>query len=251
MGLCEKGFEDMKLIENIFEPKKVMLVWQANDNKFQRATGARFIVGEIINSDNGTSLHYYNNGDTNKAKELGFNGLTTYPYKESHTYNGDISAALSKRLPPTTRPDYKDFLRSFRISPESATHSSPLALLAYTRGEIAGDGFSFYPALDNMDLPFQITFEIAGFRYNGLKHFKNPTVLKNENVKLELDQDNMHDEQAVKIMLDERVLGYVPKGMRAFIGSLIPTHIQIASIEKVNGTAERPRILVFLEVRKS
>lgn len=131
----------MKLIEHIIEPKKLLVLWQAIDGAMGKATGDRFIVGEISNNGASSTLTYYDNADTKNAATKGFKGLTSYPFEPNKIYNGNVEAVLAKRLPPDTRGDYEDFLRAYRISPAAAKEASPLALLANTTGNLMGDGF--------------------------------------------------------------------------------------------------------------
>lgn len=136
------------------------------------------------------------------------------------------------------------------LSPEAAKNASALALLAHTAGSLMGDGFSFYPVYDEKNPPASFTFEVAGFRYNGLKHFPDPRVLKDMQVSLLPEDANQFDSQAVSVTHDGKVLGYVPKGLNTSVRALLKHYTLKANIERINGTLERPYILVFAEVTK-
>ncbi len=238
----------MRLINNIPEPKKVLIVWQAPDRQGNNGTGNRFVVGEIIRSNERVILSYYDSDDTKAAVDQGFMGLTSYPFKVGKEYDANIESVLSKRLPPNSRLDYEDYLRSFRISLEAAKNASPIALLAYTRGKLSGDGFSFYPSFEDAIPPFSITFEIAGFRHNDGMKIDPTTSILGKSVNIVKEDENPYDSQAVAIMLDGIRLGSCPKGMRRSMRGLIDNYKINAHIERINGTSERPNILVFLEL---
>lgn len=239
----------MKLISKIIEPQRMLVVWQAPNVALKQAAGTRFIVGEIRNSGGGnTWLKYYNNQDTEAARKLGFTGLTTYPYEPDKEFNSNLVEILSKRLPPSSRTDYEDYLRSYRISPQ-ASGISTLSLLAYTTGKLAGDGFTFLNSFEGISPPFDFTFEIAGFRHCGQKEFPNLSVLQDKEVILLPETSNQHDSGAVAVQYQGKVLGYVPKGLTDAIKNLTGQYKVSAFIERINGTPERPSVLIFVEVR--
>lgn len=239
----------MRLIENIPELKKVLIAWQEPNVEFnEKATGTRYVVGEILNNNGAVTLNYFDNEDINQAIERGFTGLTAFPISQGKSHSNNVIDILSKRLPPSSRSDYKEFLHSFRISPESVKNTPELSLLAYTRGKLAGDGFSFYPTFEDVESPFEFSLEIAGFRHNGLKHFDNPIDLKDKDVELVPDT-NKYDKNAVSIICDEKILGFVPKGLQTSVRYLLEKYHLKANIERINGTVERPNILAFVEVK--
>lgn len=240
----------MKLIEHIVEPKKLLVLWQAVDGALGKATGDRFIVGEITNDGANSTLTYFDNEGTQKAAERGFRGLTAYPFEPNKTYNGNIESVLAKRLPPDTRGDYEDFLRAYRIAPAAAKTVSPLALLANTTGNLMGDGFTFLPKLEDITPPFQFTFDIAGFRHNEGMKIQPINSLQGARVTFEHEKENAFDSVAVAIHYNGKKLGYTPKGINTAIIDLQGKHKITATIERINGTAERPNILVFVDVEK-
>ncbi len=238
----------MNLIEHIWNPKKIIMIWQTQDLALNQNTGRRFVVGEIINNE----LTYYDNDDVSEAKELGFTGLTAYPYDEAQrtrTYT-DVETVLERRLPPQTRADYKDYLSSFGILPECAHNIPSLTLLSYTRGKLPGDGFSFYPILEDANPPFDISFNIAGFRHHGSKVFDDLSNLKGESVTLLPENENQYDSNAVAIMRQDKRLGYIPKGLQTSLRHVLQRHHISATIERINGVPERPNVLVIVKVKR-
>ncbi len=240
----------MKLINNIVEPKEIGILWQPSiDGNTQKPAGERFIVGKITNAGEQAELVYFNSSDVEQAEKQGFTGLTAYPFdSKNNTHKGGIESVLSRRLPPDSRGDYDYFLRSYRISPDAAKSASPLTLLAYTVGNIMGDGFSFYPIYEENIFPSEFSFEIAGFRHNGKLHYPEPKVLQDKEISFELDDSNAYDKSAIKVMLDGKNLGYVPKGLNTLIRNILQAKKISAVIERINGTLERPSVLVFCTV---
>ncbi len=235
----------MNLIEHIWNPSKIIMIWQTQDPNSNQRIGRRFVVGEISNNE----LTYYDNDDVKDAQELGFTGLTAYPYDQENKTHQSVETVLQRRLPPQTRADYKDYLSSFGISPEYARDIPHLTLLSYTRGKLPGDGFSFYPILDDANPPFDISFNIAGFRHHGYKIYPNPSTLKGAGVTLQHESKNEHDSNAVAIMRQDERLGYVPKGLQTSLRHALQNHHISATIERINGRTERPDILVIVKVR--
>jgi len=121
--------------------------------------------------------------------------------------------------------------------------------LAYTTGKLAGDGFTFLNTFEDTKPAFDFTFEIAGFRHHGLKEFPEISTLQDKEVTFAHETSNPHDNEAIAMTYQRKKLGYVPKGFTGVIKGLIETYQLSAFIERINGTPERPSILIFVEVR--
>lgn len=238
----------MKLIQRIIEPDRVLVIWQAPDRVFRQHTGTRYVVGEIVRSAHGATLRYFDNADVRAALAAGFTGFTAYPYQPHKEFNGTLLDVLGKRLPPSDRTDYTDYLRSHLLSPACA-NASPLTLLAYTGGRLAGDGFSFAHTFEGAKAPFEFTFEIAGFRHSGLKAFPEFTKLLGHTVEVTNEYDNSYDPEAVAVRYQATLLGHVPKGTNGMLRRIALDYTLAASIEKINGTMERPNVTVYVAVR--
>lgn len=65
----------------------------------------------------------------------------------------------------------------------------------------------FSPLIDDYYIKYQYERNVAGVEYRDLDFSK----LKNSSVRFVLDKDNQHDSEAVKIMQDDLVIGYVYK----------------------------------------
>lgn len=240
----------MKLIEHIKDPARVLVIWQRPDANIKGGTGDRYVVGEVRRDDGRVYLEYYNNADTAQARELGFTGFTSFPVTDGMLYNGSVETVLAKRLAPTSRSDYRDYLLSHRIDPEQADKLSVLGLLAYTGGKLAGDGFSFAHTFDDAVPPFDFTFEIAGFRHNaGMKHFEPLTMLDGKEVQFVPEPTNIKDKEAIAVISDGVLLGHVPKGLRTVMRGLIEAHTVTGHVTRLNGTQDRPCVVILVQVR--
>lgn len=237
----------MKLINKLIDPKKLLLIWQAPSDASNQPAGTRFVVGEIISNEVGVKLRYYVNQDVKTALDKGFNGLTAYPYEPGKDFNGNLIDILSKRLPPSSRGDYADYLKSYRIS-SSAEGITTLSLLAYTSGKLEGDGFSFAHTFEGVEAPFDYVFEIAGFRHNKGMDIEPITSLQDSVVTLRAETDNEYDEDAIAVLCDGRKLGYVPKGLNSVLKKFMSINRVNAFITKVNGTTQKPNVLVYVEI---
>jgi hypothetical protein len=237
----------MKLISKLFEPKRLQVIWQASDKSNNNPVGSRFVVGEIYKHGDQFKLKYFDKNKIKEALKLGFEGLTAYPYDSEKEYNGSLIDTLSTRLPPNSRADFKEYLGSFRISAE-AQGITPLSLLAYTAGKVAGDGFSFAHTFEDVNPPFEFTFEIAGFRYSDGMKIDLESLL-DQAVLLKDEPKNLFDSNAVSIYFGETNIGYVPKNLSSMLKNFRMKYNLSISVTKINGTKERPNVLLFVEVR--
>ncbi|MGA9341076.1 MAG: HIRAN domain-containing protein [Rhodanobacteraceae bacterium] len=70
-------------------------------------------------------------------------------------------------------------------------------------------------------------------------------------VRLEAEPNNAHDPEAVAVYLQEHKIGYVPRQQAPAVGRLLSNAAIAATIERVNGSAERPLIYLFTRIRSS
>src|SRR5208282_4288744 len=99
----------MPLLQQIIEPKKLLLVWQKVDRSEagQSRSGHRHIVGELLHRPGEqVVLHYFKNAeDFKKAQQHGFEGYPAFGI-EQETHETNVMDAFQRRLPPDTRADY-------------------------------------------------------------------------------------------------------------------------------------------------
>ena len=75
------------------------------------------------------------------------------------------------------------------------------------------------------------------------------SLLQDKEVSFAYEPSNPYDNDAIAITYQGKKLGYVPKGFTRVLKGLIETYQLSAFIERINGTPERPSILIFVEVR--
>lgn len=241
----------MNMLTHLVEPSRLLLLWQAVDRAKNKPRGDRFVVGEVRDDAGNFYLHYYDNDDTRRAAdEYGFQGMTAFPYAPEKVYNGTVKEALSKRVASPERPDYQDYLRSYRLPTDRSL--SLMQMLAYTGGVLAGDGFSFSYTFDKATPPFDFSFEIAGFRHNEGMAIQPILSLIGRAVTLEEEPENEYDSNAVRVMLDGAKLGFVPRGMADAVKAAILNRYSVsASVLRVNGTKDAPAVHVMVQVREA
>lgn len=240
----------MKLIEHLKDPERVLVIWQRPDEAAKGGAGDRYLVGEVRRQDGRVYLQYYDNDDVARAREAGFVGFTAFPANQTAPYNGSVEAVLAKRLASPSRPDYQEYLRSHRIDPAQAEKLSVLGLLAYTGGKLASDGFSFAHMFDDAEPPFDFTFEVAGFRHQaGMQHFNPISALQGAAVDFVLEPENIRDPEAIAVRSSGVMLGYVHKGLRGVMRRLMEDHQVSGHVTRLNGTTERPCVIVLVQVR--
>lgn len=241
----------MKLIEHLMQPEKLLITWQAIDPSNNQCAGKRFVVGEVRAENGDWVLGYYDNDDTAEAqRDFLFKGLTAFPYEASKTYTSNVENVLSKRIASPRRADYADYLRSYRIPPEMADSLSTMQVLAYTGGELTGDGFVFFPDLENMQPPFDLVMVIAGFRHWEGMNIGPIMELMDKEVRFVPEPDNEKDPFAIEVFAGDTKLGYLPRGYNQyFVNHALDSYNITACITKINGTIERPKISILAEIK--
>jgi hypothetical protein len=228
-----------------------LVVWQEQKDNQNQDSGKRFVVGEIIYNNEYQQINYFDKGDIEEAKKLGFRPLEAFKDKEGKKLtSNEISNALDKRVISKERSDFDSYLKSFMISPALKNELDTLTLLANTgRGKNFGDGFSFFPDIQNATPPFQITFEVAGHRHSeGMQAFSDKSGLRGKTALLLSQDDNKYDPYAVQISIDGVLIGYTPKGLSKGLHKFAKTNKIDSIIARVNGTTDRPNLIVYINI---
>lgn len=237
----------MNWIENICEPKRLILAWQAPDHTGVRH---RWAIGDLTPSNGDLNLRYYegnefvrqNPGRT--AADLERLGYRGYPgLRPKDVIHSGVFEAFRRRLPPQSRPDFEEYQKHFRISPR--LRLSDFALLGYTEAKLPNDGFSVVNPLECTGDTFEYMLEVAGSRY----YSDGPRPEVGAHVSFQAEPTNEHDPNAIMIMMDRSRIGYVNRLQASAVHRWIAECSVEATIERINGSAERPRIFVFVKVR--
>lgn len=239
-------------IRNIPEPRCLLLAWQAPD---QLGNRSRWAVGKITPLENDVlKLHYfqlgaefskYNGGrDYSEIQALGYQGYLTFDVKKpDHT--AGVAAALNRRLPPSTRSDFSDYMRQFRLKP--AKELTLFAILGRTEAKLPSDGFSVVDPLNPDDLNCDLMLEVAGFRYAMRENAIELEI--GQPLELRLEPDNQRDPNAVMICAAGSKIGYINRLQAPTFKSWMKNRRTDISLERLNGSQENPRAFVFVKVR--
>lgn len=230
----------MNQINYAIEPNRLKLIWQSSG-----PVRTRFTVGELIRADDKICLSYTRfNPDFAAAQSVGFSGHPAFRL-ETPVHHQNVLDVFSRRLPSRSRVDFSQYLSKHRLS--LVPNISNFALLGYTGGRLPGDGFSF--AIDFLyeNFPHQFLMEVAGFRYNAGMHVEI-SELEGQYVTFEIDDQNQHDQFAVKVTMPGIVLGYVPR----YYAPLMRFWLQVchvgAVVERIDGTLTKPQVNLLVYV---
>lgn len=232
----------MKLVEHIFEPKRLLLAWQAPEGLDR----TRFIVGELQkHHDNVTFRYTSESEDFEKAQRLGFR---IYPaFKHTNVeYREGVLETFMRRLPPKSRRDFGRYLELYRLPKDQSI--SDFGLLGYTGAKLPTDGFSIVNPFDGLSGPCEFLLEIAGFRY--LSNLSPDELHIGDPVAIKPDDKNKYDPNAVMIEYKGKTIGYVNRGLCATFRHWIKERYKISgTLERINGHPVRPLVFVFVKVR--
>ena len=235
----------MNYIENIIEPDTLLLSWQPT--KASGKPRMRRFVAELSRSGDYISMKYLvGSEDFEIAKQ---NGFTDYPgFSADKIEHENVLPAFMRRLPPRNRNDFNRFLSSIRINPNDREKVSDFALLGYSGARLPGDTFSIINPFVNVEPPFDIYTEVQGYR-----HYKNSfdelSIKEGLNVTFEQHPENQYDQNAVAIMINNCIAGYLCRGLNKSFVEWSNSGFQIDGyIECVNGTIDEPKLYVLIHV---
>lgn len=240
------------LVEHIAEPTRLLLTWQPPDTVRVRH---RWAVAEVTQDPRcGTVNFRYITEDEefralnqgrgrDEIRALGYAGYPAFSQTRDFHHEG-VMEALMRRLPPRSRPDFRDFMMQFRVSP--ALDISDFALLGRTEAKAPGDGFSLVDPLRPDITRTELLLEIAGYRHYVFALESRPTV--GDKVLLEAEPTNAHDSGAVRIVFLGHTIGYINRLQAPTFLHWLKHGSVRAVIERLNGRPERPRAFIFVSV---
>jgi hypothetical protein len=240
-------------LENICEPKLLILAWQAPDHLKERF---RWAVGEVKPASDGFSFRYFAPGQEFESRNagktfdqivaLGYAGYAAFPVKVREHTSG-VLEAFNRRLPPRGRSDFSEYMKHFRLRDYSSL--SNFALLGKTEAALPSDGFSIVDPLDGSASCCDLLLEVAGFRYYANTHGDNVTI--GAQVEISPEPENKFDSNAVRFSLNGSTMGYVNRLQAPTFQQWIKKNKVTAVVERINGKIERPRVFLFVRVRPS
>lgn len=169
---------------------------------------------------------------------------TKIRHDDSIVYTKSVLSPFLRRLPPRSRSDFGDYLKSFRISPTA--HISDFALLGLTEAKLPSDGFSLVDEYEDREGERELLVELAGHRYYRSKLTR--ALSTGEPVKLELEPSNPSDPNAVVVRYFDEPLGYINRLQASAFREWINKGRVEAHLEKINGTESKPKAFIFAKV---
>lgn len=240
-------------LDEVCEPKVLILAWQAPDH-----TGVRFrwAVGEIRPRGQSFALSYFPPGMEFESRNggrsyeemvaLGYAGYAAFSTKVREHTSGVIEA-FNRRLPPRGRSDFADYMKHFRL--KDFRDLSNFALLGKTEATLPSDGFSLVDPLDGTIPTCDLLSEVAGFRYYA-KDCAHLVRIGTE-IGVSAEPTNQHDPNAVRFWIDGQTIGYVNRLQTGAFKLWLETAMITAMVERINGKPDRPRVFLFVTVRPS
>jgi hypothetical protein len=232
----------MRYIEHIVEPEKLLLSWQP-----QPTVGrGRMFVAELIRNGDDTDLVYLlNSEEFQKALSLGFKEYPGFVITQQKYEN--ILFAFMKRLPPRSRGDFGKYLDSLRIPRDAVI--SDFALLGYAGAKLPDDDFTVIHMFENAVPPFELLLHVQGYRYY-VEQLPFASIKLGQEAIFQAEPDNKFDPRAIKIIINGTRAGYVCRGLTESFHKWFAVGYTIdASIERINGTEERPEIYLYVSVK--
>jgi hypothetical protein len=241
--------ETKRWIEAVCEPRRLLLAWQSAD--LRPESRYRWAVGVVEPQGADLSFRYFDQGDEFSAhnqgkpygelKQLGYAGYPAFdPCKQHHI--AGVKAALMRRLPPRNRSDFGEYTERFLLPRSSQL--SDLALLGRTEATLPSDGFSLIDPLDSDVARCDLFLEVAGFRHYSQK----VELTEGMGVEIVAAPANPYDSKAIDFRVGGQKFGSVNRLQAEAFGGWLRTATVEAWLQRLNGSAERPRAFVFVRV---
>jgi len=227
------------MIVEPIQTERALLTWQRPLSVGGRRD--RYAVGELRQIGDDVEFSYFPEEELVAAREAGYH---SYPglLPDAERTRTEALSVLMRRLPPTDRSDFHEFMTTFGLAPEAKfTH---LSLLAYTGARLKSDSDSFgiTETFDGFVRSFDYVFDVAGIR-----HYREAfdAVPEGADVYFRHDTQNDKDNEAVEIVTSDNArLGYLNRFQaRKMLQWLADGHVT-ASIYRKNGRPDYPRLFV-------
>ncbi len=239
-----------KWIEHSVEPKRLILEWRPPQHVKERM---RWAVGELARNDSSVWFRYFGEDeipsqnlrhDLADLKATGFSGYPAFDWKPGQVFEDQAISAFMRRVPSRQRSDFAAYLEQFRVKAESI--KSDFQLLAVTGASLPNDGFSLVDPLDSQTDHQDTVLQVYGLQYH---KYRLDELKVDDEVMLMAEPDNQYDSFAVKIESNGRKIGYVPRLQAQSICSWLRRGQIMGNVLKINGTSDRPRVLIFVAFR--
>ena len=239
-------------IENLVEPKRLILAWQAPDAEQNRS---RWAAGELARDGTTLTFRYYAGDEfarmngkrsPDEMRAAGFLGYPAFTWKAGLpiTFETGVLEAFLRRVPTQSRSDFPQYLEGFRLRPRRDL--PPMALLGATGAALPGDGFTLVDPLDPKAGVQDVMLEVAGYR-----HYAAQTALRlGDALELAPAPGEGKDPHAVQVRSGREVAGYVNRLQSEAVTGWLATRNVQAWVAKVNGPVGQPRAHMLVAARQ-
>ena len=176
--------------------------------------------------------------------EEGFKGYPYLPIRKDKYM--DVLDIFTKRLPPRSRGDFSKYMDSIRI--KDGTEIDDFTLLGYSGAKLPDDDFTLIHPLDNAITPFEFLMDVSGTRYHDVSKYYDSIDI-GQPVYFVPEPENLWDSEAIAVLCNSIKIGYVCRGILPEFNKWLLQGLNVkGTIEKKNGTGDRPRIHLFVKV---
>lgn len=229
----------MSTIEHLFEPSRLFLVWHhLNGDTPQH----RRVVGELIRQGDDASFRYLKGTEDFKAAvNEGFLPFPAFSEEKSNEFQSGALDVFVRRLPPRKREDFKEYLSQYSLPQDFS--GSAFSLLAYTGARLASDGFELCPDLSDASAPLDFVIEVSG-----VQHYidENYSFSEDDEILFEVEPENPHDKNAIKVVHKDKTVGYVNKALSPSFAKLLSNGEIEGKVLKFSVQKSRQRLLVLV-----
>jgi hypothetical protein len=234
----------MRHIEHIVEPEKLLLSWQTSQPGKNR--GRMFVAELIRKGDDADLVYLLDSNEFRMAQSLGFKEYTGF--SANQRIHEKVLFAFIKRLPPRSRGDFRKYLDSLRI--QNDADISDFALLGYSGAKLPDDDFEVIHTFENAVPPFEFLLHVQGYHYYA-EQLPFDSIKLEQEATFQAEPENKFDPKAIKIIVGGIHAGYVCRGRLESFHKWFEMGYKIdASIERKNGTAERPEIYLYVSIKR-
>ena len=177
---------------------KIYLSWRKGRGE------RRHIVGVLQQTENGAYVFSYFKDAVEKARADGFAPYTEFPDVDK-TYEGNALDIFAQRLIKSERPDIQTFFDFWEIEPQFK--DDKFYLLGHTQGLQPTDNFEFLADYNIVEGLHFLT-ELAGLSKYELAA---GTLKEGDTLRFEHDEDNQHDQHAIRVFKGTIEIGYIKK----------------------------------------
>jgi HIRAN domain-containing protein len=146
------------------------------------------------------------------AEAAGFRPLSSFPDFDQVYVSAQLFPMFQNRLPPRSRPDYRDFIEWLDLEGGEA---DPLVMLARSGGQRETDMFEVFPIPEeNAEGRYRSTFFVHGLRHQGPSAEEEVRRLRpGDALAFEAERANPHDPREFRIHTGVRgvEMGLVPR----------------------------------------